>query len=676
MGLTIKISKKNENIKLFRGEKFICFPMPKGQKEADGRYDAERTKPNQTINENENYGILPTKEGKNCIIDIDDKERFRPFAENVIKEDYFVSETPNGWHIPVVNLGNYATKMKLFDYKFQPNKEIIEVQGYKQYCVGAESQILDKESGKIVKYENKGSKKFWDAKGKDYNEFVDGLCKNLNVEGKKYTSASGYKHLRDQFIKEIIPSEGQSNDYFFNSALVCNTKGLSENEATEKIKKIYDKWKQSEYYSNRTFSNIKVKIRDVYKNNLKTKIGRPTGSGEKIDRTGKAKEIIETRKIYSDAETEDIYEDKKGFLENINNSLKKELGSVNGEIEEVDYKSIKWKIMSMAPDLPPTNKDLIVFTNGVHSKKAGKIIKTDDLADMGFNDYDYLKRTKENEPVKFIKLMFDNIEDEEHPRVKAALRSALSSKLDPKITVTHGLSGVGKSAGLVILVLILGEYALTLELDQLLTDHFIKAKVKNKRLLVLQDMPETYKDFTPLKTLTGEQMKTERGFHQDSTTFENKLKIWGTANYLAKIPENEKNAMYTRRLSLIHNTRESPYPEDPDLVDTIVREEGEKIISWILNLPDSECEYETSNTIRKEWESLASPEIEFLEKHYEISTEISDTAVSVMRIKRQFEELQQITMPLKQMSDALESLGYVIRKNIISNIVEISQKTL
>jgi len=319
-----KISEKDENIKLFRKEKFICFPIPKGQKEADGRYDGERTKPNQTINENENYGIIPTKEGKNCFIDLDNKERYRTFAENMIKDGYMVTESPNGWHIPVIGLGNFATKIELFDYEFQPNKKIIEVQGIKHYVVGVESIVLDENTNKYVTYTNKGSKKIWDAKGKDYHDFIDGLCKNLNVEGRKKTNAGSNKYLRDQFKKNIPPTKGNSNDYFFNAALVCNTEGLSKNEATQRIKKIYDIWEQSKNYSNRLFSNIEVKINEVYEENLTTKLGRPTGSGEKIDRTGKAKEIIETRKIYSDAETEDIFEDKKGFLEKINNSLKKE----------------------------------------------------------------------------------------------------------------------------------------------------------------------------------------------------------------------------------------------------------------------------------------------------------------------------------------------------------------
>lgn len=191
----------------------------------------------------------------------------------------------------------------------------------------------------------------------------------------------------------------------------------------------------------------------------------------------------------------------------------------------------------------------------------------------------------------------------------------------------------------------------------------------NMKLLVFQDMPKVWKEFTILKTITGEQRKTERGFMRDSVTFDNKLKIWASGNYLATIPDEEKDAMYTRRLSLVHNTRKNAYDEDPEFAEKIVREEGEKIISWILNLPDNdeECQYEDKETVKREWESIASPEIKYLEDNYEPSADIL-TDFSVMELVRDFEAKMQQHITIEQMIKSLKSQGYVIRYNIVKNL--------
>jgi len=335
-------------------------------------------------------------------------------------------------------------------------------------------------------------------------------------------------------------------------------------------------------------------------------------------------------------------------------------------MEQREYASVLFKLEGLSGELPDTNKDLTVFANGVYDRKTRSIIETDEIADMGFRHYNYIKDAF---PPKFSNIIFDNVAKSEHPRIKAGLRSILINYLDPRISIIVGEPGTGKSTVLLILVEILGDYAMAVELEQFLQDKFIRAKMIGKRLLVLQDIPDQWKNFSQIKTVTGEQKKTERGFMSDSVMFENKLKIWGSGNYLPKIPENEKNAMYTRRLSLIHNTRVIPYPENATLFDEIVKEEGELIISWILNLPEEECKYEDPQTLRKEWEELASPEVNYLTENWDFDDDVVNKP-SVKSLVDNFKEKTGKIITIKQMSKTLNEQGWIVKFNVIQNIKE------
>lgn len=654
-------------IKIFRDNGYNCFPISKdNEKEADYRYKASRTKLNQIIADDENYGFIAIKGMSTLTLDFDNKEKYREHVEKLIENKFIVVETGNGWHVPIKGINGKITKIELFDYSIQNNK-IIEIQGSDHYCIGAGSVIQHKKLNRQVTYQNVGGDKIMDGNEIEFYTFIEEVCKKFKVTSKKSNLSSSTKHLRDQFIKEIPPTKGQSNLYFFEAARVCNTERLSQSEAEKRIKNVYDKWIKSDYYSDRPWENILYKINDVYSQNLKVATGRPQGEkNTTFNRTQTAQEIIETRKIYSSVSTETIYEDKGGFLEIINDTLQKELVTQFPEMSQADYREIKFKLISLGRDIHETDKNLVVFKNGIFDRTQRKLVKTDNLADMGFKEYDYLSSSPENIPHKFIEIMYGNASPKNKKRINAGLKSALSRYVDSRISIIYGMSGVGKSTGLQVLAMVLGEYALLVEYNQYLNDSFIRAKIENKSLVIFQDMPKIWKDFEKIKTVTGEHVKTERGFHRDSKEIKVKVKFWGSANYLPEIPEEEKNSMYSRRLSLIQNTRINPYPEDPELIELIVKEEGEKIISWILNIPDEACEYELPEEIQKNWEEIASPEVSYINQHY-IPSNGSEAIINVVEIMKDIEKNKKIKIELKQLTKTLDSLGFIIRNNVITN---------
>jgi hypothetical protein len=407
---------RKEFIEFFRKNGFNCFPIKPHHKVADFRYKAAKTLPNQEIKPDENYGVIPTREGKNGVIDFDDKEQYRKFNQHMIEKGYMVIESPHGWHVPFCNYSGLASKTELFDYMKQ-SKKIIEIQGYDHYVVGAGSVIVGEgdEANKLLEYKSVGSLKIWDAKGKSFEEIIDDLCRQCNVTASK-KPRSTLQNYRLRFKKGIPPTKGTSNDYFFQAALVCNTEGMTQDKAIQKIQEIYDKWAVSDTFSQRPFSNIEAKILDVYDNNLTIHSGRPKDD-KSFDRTRIAQGILEDRKLFSDADTGEIFENKNGFLELINRKLKKEIFEQYPELEKADYESVLFKLESGGEDMPETNKKLFVFKNGAFNVETKTLLDSDELADMGFKDYDYLPKLESNEPKEFMKIMFGNVPQNEHPRI-------------------------------------------------------------------------------------------------------------------------------------------------------------------------------------------------------------------------------------------------------------------
>lgn len=671
--MTKVITPREEYIELFRSIGFNCFPIaknwnPDNPKAGDNRWKGRETKKNQPISEDENYGLSPLPDSQNLIIDLDDKERFREFAEGMIAEGYMVIETGQGWHIPVTNILGNLKKVRLFDFAVSSKKPKLELLSADQFAMGAGSTIYHDKLEQMVTYTNKGSMKIYNGNGKEIHAFVDYLEQKFNLATTKKAGTGSTKYLRERFSNKELPLKGSSNDYFHQASRSCLTDGLSREEAFTEIRKIYDRWVNSQQFSGRPWSNIEAKINEVYDDPDKFRVtkGRPKGNSSGIDRSQIALEILESRKLYSDKTTHDIFENKNGFLELLNDNLKSDLISQYPTLTPADYNDILFKLEASAEDIPETNLDLYVFKNGVLDKRVGTTIETDELADMGFSQYDYLEKIKENEPTEFMKILYDNTDKKYHKRINAGLRAVVSNRMDSRISIIYGDSGVGKSTPLDILCEVLGEqYATNVDLDTFLEDRATKSMVNGKRLLNINDIPETWKDFTTIKVITGERKLNIREFNKKGKVTPNKLKIWASGNYLPEIPTREKDPMYKRRLSVIHNTGEQK-KEDDTFAEIIIKEEGEKIISWILNLSDEECEYEDPTTVKEEWEGIASPEAVYLKANYEPTS--SESWITVMELIKKCLLFSGIEVGIEKMKKTMKSLGYVIKDNTVKNI--------
>lgn len=674
---------REELIRILRANGFNCFPIPKypdsyeNPKGADSRYDSQRTKPDQPISESENYGYIPIKGAGTCIIDLDHKENYRAFAEENIANGRMVIESPNGWHIPVKGLLGDIKKVMLYDYAIEPTKQIVEIQGYEHYCIGAGSDLIDKKTGNRVYYKMPKHTSIIDFQfKKDIHDFIDFICKSCKVNPPKKSGRNAHYDMRQRFKEGKIPTKGTSNDYFYNAGIQCLSDGIAQglerdvilSKSIPVIEEIYNKWAVSDDFSGRTWENVLRKINDAIMNGEPLKEGRPKGGGGDVDTVKIAQTILEQRKLYSDLDLKQLYEAKNGFLENITKDLGRDLQVLYPVLTESNYKDVLFKLGNLADKMPETNPDLIVFKNGTYSLSQRKLIETEEIADMGFKEYNYLENA---EPTKFLEVMFGDVKLEQHPVVKAGLRSIIKSRMDAKISVIHGQSAVGKSTGLTILGMILGdEYHFTTTVADFINDRATRSKIKNKRLLVFQDMPDRFKDFSIIKSVAGEHKQSIRGFNEANSSFTNKLKIWGSCNYLPEIPEKERNPMFTQRLSLIVNTRTEPFEANDSFAEDVANAEGEKILSYLVNLKEEECKYENPKALAKRWLEIQSPEISFLDKYFEFSEHTEE--YPAIRVLKKYREVTGEKIPLDTLINTMKNEGYSIKygSNIITNIRE------
>ena len=76
-------------------------------------------------------------------------------------------------------------------------------------------------------------------------------------------------------------------------------------------------------------------------------------------------------------------------------------------------------------------------------------------------------------------------------------------------------------------------------------------------------------------------------------------------------------------------------------------------------------------TVKREWENISSPEVEYMTKYWK-SEEVLDK-IPIMTLRKDFEEKYQMSIPLKQFIKSIEDQGYYIYKNMVNDISPIKQ---
>ena len=602
----------------------------------------------------ENFGVRMGDSFTICI-DVDDIELL-PYFEHLKNETYMV-KSGNGFHV-YIKVKQYGEIQHLDNEQGQH----VDILTNGSYVIGEGSTHYDKQgnlTGKMYELLSKDRK---------INEIAFEPIKDIleDLGFLKGTKQANHK-MRQKFLKGKLPAEKTSNSYFFNAGIQCITDGLTRDEATEKIKLVYDEWVNSPTFSGREWSNVETAINKVYDDPDKWTL-KHGGHNKAKDSTEWKDELFAERKIFSDIHTKTIYENRDGFPKPINDELHKELVRWDNDLTQKSFNTIIFQILGQAQDVPEKDNDRIVFSNGTFRHSTGKHEDTDldKLAYLGFEDLDYIENPK---CPKFLDVMFSGIPKKQHPQIKAGLKSIFQPKLDSRISVIHGLSGSGKSTGLSILGNLLEHNAMMIRPSTFASQPFIQAKIKDKLLVVFLDMPEDFDSYMNLmKTFTGESNQTVRGFHQDAElNLKVIAKFWGATNNLFSVPFNEKDPMFNRRLSLMtKDIPETPYPEDSDYAEIVAKEEGSDIVSWILNLTDEECQYEPKEVVQPLWESISDPVRKWIEENFEENS-ISDQ-ISIVKLIKEFVSETKSNTNAISMEKLLKEIGYPVRSGIISRL--------
>uniref|UniRef100_A0AAU7N622 DNA primase n=1 Tax=Nitrosopumivirus cobalaminus TaxID=3158414 RepID=A0AAU7N622_9VIRU len=580
--------------------------------------------------DNVNKGVIMGKTSENLVVlDIDDPILAKELKIELNSLTYLVQTGKMGLHIYI----RLDTVYNLKTCKLIKDKKAIGDFKAEGYVVAANSIHPNGNKYKAIN----------DLKIAVSN--IDAISKMLGKFGIAIGKKQSNKLTKDELLEECCP-EGEGNNRAYLAAIYYHH---NSDDAYEDLKN----WNMrccpdnpiQQHELKQTFDSAEGATLPVFLR--KTKGQKREDIVEKI-----VKELMENRDIYSDAETRQIFENKGGYLLDITNLLKKDIREY--KVKEGVYRDILFRLESECEDIPKVNDDFIVFKNGIYSISEKKIVKSNELAAIGLPHITYFENAY---PEQFYKTMFGDIPEDQHSRLKKSLQSILRPYHDSRISVIYGESGVGKSTGLAILQHILGpDNAMSVNLEDFIKDRATQAKVIGKLLVIFQDMPSTFKGFTPMKVLTGETTLNIRGFQQDAKQGKNTAKFFASANYLFDIPKIEQSAMFSRRLSLITNTRKMQFEEDATFAERVAQKEGDFIISWLLQI-DNTVKYEDKSNLRKAWNDIQSPQIPFLKKYYEF-TEDKESTIPITSIKKHYEESEDAEIDIKILKNTIYNEGY------------------
>jgi phage/plasmid-associated DNA primase len=453
------------------------------------------------------------------------------------------------------------------------------------------------------------------------------------------------------------PNKGQSNDYFMQAALVCNTEQNDRAVAINKIREIYDKWQQSDSYSGRPFSNILAKIDEVYDKDLTVTYGGD--KSKKKEKLAEAMEqFMEDNRFYSDKKTRLIYTTDNGFLEEITVQLEsrivKDFGTDKTSTNEFIY-----QVWAKSPDLPQVEKDKIRFKNGVFDTSTNIFDSNDEitLCMIGYPEYDY---KADANPISFISMIESQVKTHSLDDLKTWLSKVPTAKKEIRMAVCYGEPGTGKTALAEVLQHSLtSKYSKAVTMGDYFKDMVTRAGVIGKTLLYFQDAPKKWDQIDKLKQLTGENQLPVRELYKESEMSRNMLNIIISTNNLPKIADDDAGPMFDR-LTLIEFEEKKirgTNKDDEDWAENIAKLEGELIISYCLNLRKGNLKFSGSKETKYKWNIISCPELKAVTDTF--TYDKNETGMSIHQVMEILNQrYPDNEFELKSVAEAIKEKGF------------------